>query len=316
MMAMSVARRRCRQLNSAWCGALAALAMLASSPGHCQEYVGSLYEGPAPGSEDWRQPPVTRQTEDGESRFNTRDPRVSVYLPQRDKATGAAVVILPGGGLRVLGMADTRDTIDRFLAEGVAVALLEYRTLQLTPEQIDRAVAPRPADAPPMTFPKLEIRNATANPAPGVGALDEVLRFAVADAQQTLRLVRARAAEWRIDPARVGMIGTSAGGGVAFGAMLAGQGGATPDFIVSIFGPSLQDVTVPEPAPPLFLVTESNHGPVTDGLVALFEMWKEYGKPAELHAYEVPNFSMRVSLWGDRLFDWMREQAILPAAGE
>jgi hypothetical protein len=62
----------------------------------------------------------------------------------------------------------------------------------------------------------------------------------------------------------------------------------------------------------LFLVTESNHGPVTDGLVALFQMWKDHGQPAELHAYEVPNFSMRVGLWGDRLFDWMREQKMLP----
>ena len=108
------------------------------------------------------------------------------------------------------------------------------------------------------------------------------------------------------------MIGTSAGGGVAFGTMLAGVPGVTPDFIISIFGPALQDVTVPVDAPPLFLVTESNHGPVTDGLVALFQMWKDRGEQAELHAYEVPNFSMRVRLWGDRLFDWMREQEILP----
>jgi len=107
---------------------------------------------------------------------------------------------------------------------------------------------------------------------------------------------------------------TSAGGGVALGTMLAGEAGATPDFIISIFGPSLQDVAVPAKAPPLFLVTESNHGPVTDGLVALFQMWKEHGHPAELHVYEVPNFSMRVSLWGDRLFDWLRERMILPAA--
>ncbi|HEU4650015.1 MAG TPA: alpha/beta hydrolase fold domain-containing protein [Croceibacterium sp.] len=288
---------------------------LASTPVHAQQYSARLYPGPAPGSESWQYDVVTRDSDGGQSRYNTRDPRVEVFLPDADKANGAAVVMLPGGGLRVLGLgADLHDTVARFNAEGVAVIVLEYRTLQLSPAEIERASAPRPASAPPMTFPKLEIRNANANPAPGDAALGEVLRLAIADGQEALRLARAHAAEWRIDPNRVGMIGTSAGGGVAFGAMLAGERGATPDFIVSIFGPSLQDVTVPANAPPLFLVTESNHGPVTDGLVALFQLWKEHGQQAELHAYEVPNFSMRVRLWGNRLFDWMREQKIVPEA--
>ena len=292
---------------------LAGAASLAWSPAHAQQYSGRLYPGPAPGSENWQYDVVTRDGEGGQARYNTRDPRVEVYLPEAGKANGAAVVMLPGGGLRVLGLgADLHDAVARFNAEGVAVVVLEYRTLQLSPADLERATAPRPANAQPVRFPKLEIRNANANPAPDDKALDEVLRFAVDDAQEALRLTRARASEWHIDPDRIGMLGTSAGGGVALGTMLAGETGATPDFIISIFGPSLLDVTVPAKAPPLFLVTESNHGPVTDGLVALFQMWKEHDQPAELHAYEVPNFSMRVSLWGDRLFDWLRERKILP----
>jgi acetyl esterase/lipase len=296
------------------CLLAACLLLLTESAASAQQYSARLYPGPAPGSETWQHDVVTRDSDGGQDRYNTRDPRVEVFLPDRTKANGTAVIMLPGGGLRVLGLgADLRDTVARFNAEGVAVVVLEYRTLQLGPAEIERATAPRPTGAlPPMAFPKLEIRNANANPAPGNAALDEVLRFAVADAQEVLRLTRSRAGDWNIDPNRVGMIGTSAGGGVAFGTMLAGEPGATPDFIISIFGPSLLDVAVPEHAPPLFLVTESNHGPVTDGLVALFQMWKEHGKQAELHVYEVPNFSMRVRLWGDRLFDWMREQKILP----
>lgn len=295
------------------CLALACLISLAPGAAHAQQYSARLYPGPASGSESWQYDVVTHDSEGDQARYNTRDPRVEVFLPDEAKAIGAAVVMLPGGGLRVLGLgADLRDTVARFNAEGIAVVVLEYRTLQLSPAEIERATAPRPANAPPTVFPKLEIHNANANPAPGDAALEEVLRFAVADAQEALRLTRLHAAEWHIDPDRVGMIGTSAGGGVAFGTMLAGEVNATPDFIISIFGPSLQDVTVPGQAPPLFLVTDSNHGPVTDGLVALFEMWKEHGKQAELHIYEVPNFSMRVRLWGDRLFDWMREQGILP----
>lgn len=300
-------------LRRAWLAAAAGIVALIGQPGMAQDHVGRLYQGSPPGSADWTEPLVVHLSDDGEQRFNVSDPRIQVFLPPPEKANGAAVIMLPGGGLRVLGIdQDTRDTIRRFNAEGVAVALLEYRTLQLAPDEIERATAARPARERPTSFPKLEIRNANANPAPGNQALDEVLRLAVMDAQQALRFLRGQAGAWNIDPARVGLFGTSAGGGVAFGVMLAGEEGATPDFIVSNFGPALQDVTVPHDAPPLFLITEAAHGPVTDGLVALFEMWKDAGEHAELHVYDVPNFSMSVSLWGDRLFDWLRSRGIIP----
>lgn len=299
-----------------WAGLLALFCALGSNPAAAQHYIGPLYDGPAPGSAHWTQELVVDLEDGGESRFNTSEPRIQVFLPEPAEANGAAVVMLPGGGLRVLGMGqDMRDTINRFTTEGVAVILLEYRTLQLSPEEIARATAPRPANLPPMKFPEREIRNANANPSPDDPALNEVLRLATMDAQHTLRLVRSRAAEWNVDPARVGMFGTSAGGGVALSAMLAGENGETPDFIISNFGPALQDVNVPENAPPLFLITESEHGPVTDGLISLFNLWNEQKKPAELHVYDVPNFSMSVSLWGNRLFDWMREQEFVPSDG-
>ena len=138
--------------------------------------------------------------------------------------------------------------------------------------------------------------------------------FATADAQEALQLLHANAKEWNIDPDRIGIIGTSAGGGVGFSALLAdAPSEQRPDFLISIFGPSLQDIPAPEEgAPPLFLVTEADHGPVTDGLLAAFSIWKHAGQRAELHVYDVPNFSMTVDLWGPRLFDWMHEQDILP----
>jgi acetyl esterase/lipase len=125
--------------------------------------------------------------------------------------------------------------------------------------------------------------------------------------------VHDRSAEWHLDTHRIGVIGTSAGGGVGFGALLAGAlADAKPDFLISIFGPALQDVAALADAPPLFLVTEGDHGPVTDGLLAIFSIWKAAGQRAELHVYDVPVFSMSVDLWGGRLFEWMAEQHIIP----
>jgi len=288
------------------------IAFASSTPVSAQQYVLDLYSGPAKGSQDWSEPLVVYPREGGESRFNTTQPRLQVFLPEPDQANGAAIVMLPGGGLRVLSIgAEMHDTVELLNENGIAVFVLEYRTLQRTPEEIARATAPRPEATGPIEFPSMEIRHANANPSPDDPALNEVLAFAVNDGQEALRLVRRHAAEWNIDPDRVGMFGTSAGGGVAFGTMMENAEGATPDFIISNFGPALQDITVPENAPPLFLITEAWHGPVTAGLVALFQMWIAERKSAELHVYEVPNFSMTPDLWGERLIDWMRERELL-----
>jgi dienelactone hydrolase len=160
----------------------------------------------------------------------------------------------------------------------------------------------------------MQIVKGNANPAPGNAALAEVLRLATADAQAALALLHANAAEWNIDPDRIGVMGTSAGGGVAFGALLDRDApvAAQPDFLISIYGPALQEVATWEGAPPLFLAVEAEHGAVTDGLIEAFRIWNEAYQSAELHIYQVPNFTMTVDLWGPRLFDWMRDRAILP----
>ena len=156
------------------------------------------------------------------------------------------------------------------------------------------------------------MRKANANPEPNDPALAEVLRMAITDAQQALRLARRNAVAWRIDPARVGIMGFSAGGGVAVGTALAERSEASPDFLVSLYGPSLQDVDVPAHAPPLFIAVGATHFNVTNGCLALFAAWKGAGKPAEIHVYDQVNagFGMSprglpVDTWPERFFDWM-----------
>ena len=277
---------------------------------------GALYDGPAAGSEQWREPRVVVECDGRVDVFNTSQPRYDLYLPAAGKATGVAMLMLPGGGLRVLGMGEAMDEeIAEMLERGIAVMRLEYRTRQLPAAGIARECVPPDPDAPPIRFPKMEIVNGNANPAPDHPEGSVVLNLAVDDALAAFAMLHARADELGLDRDRIGVIGTSAGGGVAFGAMLdeAAPPEQKPDFFVSIFGPSLQDVHVPDPAPPLFLVTEADHGPVTDGLLAVFSIWKDADEKVELHVFEVPNFSMRVGLWGPRMFDWMEERGILPA---
>ena len=134
----------------------------------------------------------------------------------------------------------------------------------------------------------------------------------IADAQQALRLARRNATAWRIDPARVGIMGFSAGGGIAVGTALAERSDASPDFLVSLYGPSLHDVNVPAHAPPLFIAVGSSHFNVTNGCLALFAAWKGAGKPAEIHIYDqvsagfgMTKRGLPVDSWNDRLLEWL-----------
>lgn len=293
--------------------AMAAAPVVAAKPA----VSGKLYPGPAPGSEGWTQPREAVACNGEISVYNTSEPRYDLFLPDARRSSGAAVLLLPGGGLRVLGVGAGSDSaIQTFLDRGIVVLRLEYRTLQVPAQSIQRACAPRPTNAPPIRFPRMDIRNGNANPAPGNADLQTVLKLAIADAQTGLELLHTMAPQWRIDPGKIGVIGESAGGGVAFGTVFAAAPAKRkPAFLISIFGPSLQDVVPLENAPPIFLATEADHGPVTDGLAAIFSIWKNAGLKAELHVYEVPNFSMTPALWGPRLFDWMIERGILSPRG-
>ena len=270
-----------------------------------------LWPSRAPGSEHWSIPEsITRSPSGDRVITNVSDPTLTVFLPDASIATGAAAVIAPGGALRVLGFDNEGVKLAEWLNErGIAGFVLKYRTLQQDPSAPRR---PLPGVPAPGAREELVIVNANANPAPDDAALGEVLELAVADAQAALALVRSRAGEWRIDPERVGVIGFSAGGGVAVGTALAPKSAGSPDFLVSVYGPSLQDVDVPAHAPPLFVAVGATHFNVTNGCLALFAAWKAAGKPAEIHVYDgiSAGFGMTkrghpVDGWTDRLHEWL-----------
>jgi dienelactone hydrolase len=276
-----------------------------------------LWPGKAPGSENWAvAETITRSPSGDRTVANVRDPSVTVYLPPAATATGAAAVVAPGGALRLLAWDNEGIKVAQWLnSKGIAALVLKYRTLQVTPAAgRGRGTGPGPGAPGTGTAARqeLDIKKANANPAPDDAALTEVLGMGVADAQQALRLARSNATAWRIDPARVGIMGFSAGGGVAVGAALAERSDASPDFLVSLYGPSLQDVDVPAHAPPLFIAVGSTHFNVTNGCLALFAAWKAAGKPAEIHVYDqvsagfgMSTRGLPVDTWHERLFDWM-----------
>ena len=153
------------------------------------------------------------------------------------------------------------------------------------------------------------------------------------DAQRALRLIRSRAAEWGIDPNRIGVMGFSAGGEVA--SMLAFTPGAgdsnaadpidrlnsRPDFLVEIYpGPLGIPDTIPKDAPPAFLLVANDDRGASRSIASLLQKYREAGVPVEAHilargghGFNMGNRSKLKSVkgWPQRLGDWLDDNDIL-----
>jgi endo-1,4-beta-xylanase len=194
---------------------------------------------------------------------NVHNPSLTVFLPPKEKATGAAVVLAPGGGHRELWVLHEGANEAKWLNErGIAAFVLKYR---LAREK---------------------------------GSPYKIAEHALQDGQRAMRLVRSRAREWGIDPHRVGMMGFSAGGEVV--AMVCGHPGAgkadaadpveresaRPDFQALIYsGPlGIRDQAVTKDVPPTFLLVGDKDNAAV-WLTTHYLALKKAGVSAELHIY-------------------------------
>lgn len=173
-----------------------------------------------PASGDWPglspQPVIEEVRENGESIWNVTAPTIQAYLPAPGKANGAAVIVAPGGGFRYLAFRREGTQVAQWLAaRGIAAFVLKYRLVQILPGETAEAMRQR---------------------------LVRTMRTgwqgepASADGIQALRLIRARAARYGIDPHRIGVVGFSAGGHVAGMMALAPNPAERPDFAGLIYG--------------------------------------------------------------------------------
>jgi dienelactone hydrolase len=279
------------------------------SSGYAQEEI-RLWEGKAPGSEQWTHKEIS--TSSASSIVMIRDvvdPSMTAYLPDSSMSKGIAVVVCPGGAFRALSWESEGIAVAKWLNQhGIAAFVLKYRLLKTESQN-------RRPFSMPGAGTKLQIKNANANPDPNNEELNTVIKLATADGQQAIRLVRQHAKKWSINPSKIGIMGFSAGGGVVVGTALLNDPAAYPDFLVSLYGPSQVDVNVPANAPPLFIAVAANHKPVSMGCVALYTVWNEAGKPAELHVYSkgsgpfgMGGRGLPSDTWPDRFLEWLKAE--------
>ena len=231
---------------------------------------------------------------------SVHQPSLTVFLPPAGKATGAGMIIAPGGGHAFLNFDQEGTYVAEYLNSiGVAAFVLKYRL----------------AREPGSTY--------------------QIEEHALADGQRAIRLLRARAAEWNLNPARIGIMGFSAGGEVAALAATRFDTGkpdasdpterqsSRPDFDALIYpGIRANTYTIPKDMPVTFLLCADNDRGPSTALSALYPMLKAAGVQTEVHVYatgghgfginpNTRNPSPAATTWQLRLGDWLKQIGML-----
>lgn len=251
-----------------------------------------LWPKGAPGSEGKTAQEVVTKSASGEiSVWGIHHPSLTPYLPAKGKATGTAMLVIPGGGHRVLAITHEGYNVGEWLAErGIAAFVLKHRLARETNS----------------TY-KIEVE-------------------ALADTQRAMRLIRSRASEWGFDPAKVGAMGFSAGGelvnlvcakfdeGKPDAADPIDRQPCRPNFQALIYPGRSGDIQPTKGFPPVFLACSyTDRQDIAEGLAETYLRFKRAGVPAELHIYSAGGhgFGLRaknakpVGAWAVRMDEWM-----------
>jgi acetyl esterase/lipase len=253
-----------------------------------------LWPNGAPGFESRKDMPekVTKKGNVESNVSNVNNPSLTVYLPAKQKASGAGIIICPGGGHSNLAIEHEGHNVGQWLADnGIAGFVLKYR---LAREQ---------------------------------GSPYKVEEHAVQDAQRALRLVRSKAKEWNVN--KLGIMGFSAGGdlvlysstksdaGKADAEDLVERESSRPDFQIVIYPAIPRNLTFAKDNPPAFLACgNKDRTNISEGLATLYLTMKQAGINAELHIYasvghgfgfRPKSESVRLAGWPDRLKEWMTD---------
>ena len=230
-----------------------------------------LGTGPLPGAKN---PEVWHMQYGSRFARNVTVATLTPFLPDPAKATGAAVVVAPGGGFMSLSMDNEGWDVARALAtKGVAAFVLKYRLNQTLPDLEENEKAMR-----------ARFSGATPPPRPDPAQFLASLAPQIADARAAFALIRKRATEWRVDPQRIGMVGFSAGAMLTLATTTNGED-AKPAFIGNIYGP-LAPTAVPADAPPLFIALAADDPFFANAGYGLIDSWKAAKRPVEFHLYE------------------------------
>jgi len=267
--------------------------------GYTQTVV-KLYDGKAPGSEDWDYSEVEFANPGTKTKMlrNVVDPTLEVFVPDKSIATETAVIIAPGGGYVWLSYESEGTAVAEWLAKkGVTAFVLKYR-LRKTPEDVKEFED---------FWNNFGTPRATRTTRPS-----DTINYGGQDGLKAINYVRNHSNEYNIDPAKIGFMGFSAGAGVTMHVILNSSKDEQPNFAAPIYGGWLRGAEVPENAPPLFILCAANDR-IAASSPDLFKAWRDAGISAELHIYSkgghgfgMDKQDLPVDNWIERFYDWLK----------
>lgn len=216
---------------------------------------------------------------------NVSVPMLDAYLPPREKANGTAIIIVSGGGYARLASGPLgQGAAKLFNPQGFAVFSLKYRTN---------------------------------------GASKNVLADAMADGAQALRIVRSRAAEWGIDPKRVGMVGFSAGANLILNLATTADAETRPNFVGLAatwpYNQKITSFTIDGRVPPAFVLhTKDDTSARFTFAEEITAAWKAAGVPVEFHPRDAGghmafnSFKQGAEEWPALMTAWLRGLKLAP----
>lgn len=273
-----------------------------------QQKVISLYNGAAPGSENWNWDEKFQDSSKNMFRTNivydVSKPTLTVYAPDPSVANGTAIVICPGGGFHLLSInTEGIDVANWLVKKGVTCFVLKYRLIH--------SLTGNPAQDMMDMINNKESGDET----------NRVIGMAISDGRTAIAYVRQHAGEYNISQDKIGIIGFSAGGTVAAASAFNYTADNKPDFVAPIYAfmPDSLQGNVASDAPPMFLAAASDDQlGLTSHSLALYNRWFAAKHPVELHLYVKGGhgFGMRVQhiptdTWIDRFGDWLQVEGFL-----
>lgn len=233
---------------------------------------------------------------------NVSKPTLLPVLPKRNKATGAAVLVIPGGGFQFISLANEGYPIAEWLAKkGIAAFVLKYRTMTT------------PVNEEEFSKYLQRIYNNKETPIDR----SEGEKLATSDAQEALKVIIDQNEEWNIDINRIGVLGFSAGAMTVMNVIQSKESTPKVHFAGYIYGPMTETI-VPAQAPPLFVALARDDELFSDGEFGLIESWMKARQPIEFHLYDGGKHGfgskrndLTSDLWMEQFYAWLKSQKFI-----
>jgi acetyl esterase/lipase len=265
----------------------------------------TLYNSAAPGSESWTWNEREIKVDIGTIVFDVSKPSLTAYVPSNPN--GTAVIIAPGGAFHALAIdLEGTEVAKRLNEKGITAFVLKYRLVHDDPAHPENSIGALMATK---NFKKLDSINAP------------VIPLALQDGLAAVKYVRQHAADYKIDPNKIGFMGFSAGGTLTMSVVYSATDEGRPNFVAPIYAyeNAIIGSTVPSVKTPIFIAAASDDdlGLATHS-VHIYLKWLAADQPSELHMYERGNHGfgtkkqgLPVDSWMDRFSDWLQIQGLL-----